>query len=260
MKIFSTFKSLKLILAGGAMLSFMFALTACGEDEEPVNVEELLNETLITFEDDTELDLNGDVNKFNSVYGTTGYEFNQVSDKPGCSEEPSSYIQIDSLGPIWQEGFSVAAYVTFEEPRLFERIVDFGNGEGDQGGLNITLSRIGVRDDIGLTSWINSDSILNRSQGRVVAFNVIEDGTPMFVVGTISPEGVMTIYVDGVQVNRKVNGHPVMNVARTSNFIGRSNWCLRDPDFKGTMDALYIFNRELSAREATALYDHLRSQ
>jgi len=260
MKKYSAGKILRVILSVGFLFVAGFAFIGCGEDEEPVNVEELLNETFLGFEDNGSLAITGDVQPFTSVYGTARAQFNKVFDKPGCFEEPSSYIRVDSLGPIWQDGFTVAAFVTFSEPRLFERIIDFGNGEGDQGGMNITLSRIGIRDDIGLTSWINSDSVLNRSEGRVVAFNVIQDGEPMFVVGSISPDGVMSLYINGVLEARKTNGHPVSNVSRNMNYIGRSNWCERDPDFKGSMDALYIFNRELSSREAEALYDYLLSQ
>ena len=243
-----------------ALTVITMLFSGCGKDDEPVNVEELLQNSLTGFENSSDFDVVGNVQPYNSVYGTAGYNFTQGSDLPGCAEEPSSYIQVDSLGPIWQDGFSVAAFVQFTEPRFFERIIDFGNGPGDTGGLNVTMSRLRLSNDLAFTSWINSDSTLNRTQGRIVAREVIKDGVMMFVVGTISPSGVMTIYIDGVEINKKVNGHPVMNVPRTHNFIGRSNWCLRDPDFKGKMDGLFIFNKELSKREADALYDYFLAQ
>ncbi|MCA6074603.1 LamG domain-containing protein [Fulvivirga sedimenti] len=231
----------------------------CGADEEPVNVEELLMKSVIDFDKDGIFNIVGNVTPFTNGLGTTGYQFNQASDLPGCEESPSSYMTIDSIGPIWNDGFSVVAIVEFSENRYFERIIDFGNGPGEQEGFNVTLSRLQESNSLAFTSWINSDSLLNRTRGRVVAADVIENGQPMFIAGTISENGVMAIYVDGVRINRKSNGHPVINIPRTSNFIGRSNWCDEDPDFKGRIETLMIFNKDLSSNEVTALYDYLKS-
>jgi hypothetical protein len=48
-------------------------------------------------------------------------------------------------------------------------------------------------------------------------------------------------------------GHEVMNVTRTHNFIGHSQWCNADPDFKGTLDEVYVYNRDLSPTEIQEL-------
>ncbi len=249
----------KSILNGLLLIFLTLILSNCGADEEPVNVEDLLLQSVIDFEKDSLFNIVGNVTSFTNGLGGTGYQFNQASDLPGCEESPSSYITIDSLGPIWQDGFTVAAIVEFTEDRYFERVFDFGNGPGELEGFNITLSRLQETSSLAFTSWINSDSLLNRTKGRVIAQDVIENGTPMFVAGTISENGVMAIYVNGVRINRKSNGHPVINIPRTSNYIGRSNWCDEDPDFKGRMETFMIFNRDLSSNEVTALYDYLKS-
>ncbi len=63
----------------------------------------------------------------------------------------------------------------------------------------------------------------------------------------------MRIYVNGIMVAEK-KGNPVMNVPRVNNFIGRSTWCWFDPDFKGFLDEVRIYNRALSASEIQTLF------
>lgn len=253
------FKQIASLLQIVLVVNLVFILGGCGDDDEPVNVEDLISKSVISLDNSSDLTITGDVQPFTNLLGSTGYSFSQVSGLPGCEEEPSSYIRIDSIGPIFGNGFSVAAMVQFEENRYYERVIDFGNGEGENNGLNVTLSRLQTSSDIAFTSWIDSDSLLNRTRGRVVARDVIQNGIPILVVGTISPSGVMGLYVDGVLINSKA-GHPVINVPRVSNYIGRSNWCDEDPDFKGRIELLYIFNRDLSRREVESLYDYIKSQ
>ena len=62
----------------------------------------------------------------------------------------------------------------------------------------------------------------------------------------------MTLYIDGDAVQQKI-GHEVKNVVRTHNFIGHSNWCEFDTDFKGTLDEIYVYNRDLAGSEIKAL-------
>lgn len=172
----------------------------------------------------------------------------------GCGKPGGDYIMLDTLGPIWENGFSVAAWVEFEENRYYERIIDFGNGWGENGGMNITFSRRGSDNDLVLTSWIDSDSLTNREKGRLAAWDAIVNNKDKLYVGTISPSGEMKIYVDGELVAEKADGHPVANVQRNRNYIGHSNWCSEDPDFKGTMRGVYIYNKPITAEEVKALF------
>lgn len=182
------------------------------------------------------------------------YTFNQTDEMNGCGQIGGDYIKLDTISPIWENGFSVAAWVEFQEDRYFERIIDFGNGWGEHGGMNITFSRLARSSDLVLTSWIDSDSVTNREKGRLIARDAIVNGKSMFYAGTISPSGEMKIYINGELVAEKSDGQPVANVARNDNFIGHSNWCQEDADLKGVLSGLYIFNRPISAGEVKALY------
>lgn len=189
----------------------------------------------------------------------TKYTFNMVDEDNGCGMPGGDYIQLDTLEPMWDNGFAVAAWVEFrDEERYYERIIDFGNGWGENGGMNVTLSRLARSSDLALTSWIDSDSLTNREKGRLIARDVIVNGETLFYAATISPTGEMKLYVNGEIVAEKADGHPVANVARNQNFIGHSNWCQEDYDFKGSVDGMYIYNRAITSEEVRALYD-LRS-
>lgn len=190
--------------------------------------------------------------------GGDAYLFNAVDSLNECGQPGGSYIKLPTIGAVWEEGFTVAAWVEFQEIRNFERIIDLGNGRGDNEdeGMNITFSRVGKTNNLAITSWISTDSLINRTTGRLIAQNTIINNEMHFYAATISPSGEMKIYVDGALVAEKVDGHPVMNISRSTNFIGRSNWCSEDPDFKGIIDDVNLFNTVLSGEQIAALYEN----
>lgn len=104
-----------------------------------------------------------------------------------------------------------------------------------------------------LESWISSDANQNRTTGRLVAENAITNGQIEFYCATIENQ-TMRIYVNGQLVAQK-EGNMIANVARSQNFIGHSNWCFADPDFKGFMDEVRLYNRALTAEEIRLLYE-----
>ena len=179
---------------------------------------------------------------------------NKIDGNNGCNQAGGEYVELPELGAVWAKGFTIVARVQFEENRNYERIFDMGNGLGERNGQNVTLSRLEDTNDLSLTSWINDDSTLNRTQGRVTAPNVIKNGTIQEFAATISPEGVMKIYVDGEKLAERNDGHPVKNIKRVRNFIGHSNYCYLDPDFKGLIDDLKIYNEVLVEEEVKELY------
>lgn len=184
------------------------------------------------------------------------YTFNSTDEDNGCGQPGGDYIKLNTLAPIWENGFSFAAWVEFEEERYFERIFDFGNGWGENNGMNITFSRLAKSNSLALTSWIDSDSTINREKGRLIARDVIVNNQSQLYTATISPSGEMKIYVNGELVAEKTDGHRVENIERKLNYLGHSNWCQVDPDFKGTMKAVYIFDKPITAGEVKALYQH----
>ncbi len=182
-------------------------------------------------------------------------KFNTVDEINDCNRPGGDYIVVPTLPPLWEEGFSVSAWAQFEENRNFERIIDFGNGSGDAGGVPVWFGRVGASTTLAIESWIDANTVVNRSAGRLAVSDGIVNGSMHFYCATISPQGVMRLYVDGVLLAEK-NGHRVLNVQRQSNFIARSNWCSADPDFRGILDEVRIYNRPLSPTEVGELYNY----
>jgi len=174
----------------------------------------------------------------------------------GCGKEGGDFISIPTLGGIWDRGITLCAWAKFTEPRFFERIVDLGGGRGEEGGYPVFLGRLETTDQIVLESWVNEDGSLNRSRGRL-SRPAIKEGKFRFYCGVIEnlggDRGLMELFVDGKLVAKK-EGNGVKNAVRARNFIGHSNWCFNDPDFKGVIDEVYLFNRPLSQEEVRELY------
>ncbi len=181
-----------------------------------------------------------------------GFEFNTNPVLNDCGQLGGEYIQLPTFDAIWENGISVCAWIKYENLSHFERIIDLGNGNGESGGMPIWFGREGNSNNLTLESWISDDADVNRSIGRLVANNVITNGRIEFYSFTIDGVG-MSIYVNGELVAQKA-GHRIANVSRSNNFLGRSNWCEADPDFKGFMDEVRIYNRALSPEEMRIMY------
>lgn len=186
--------------------------------------------------------------------GTALY-LNETDGLNSCEQIGGQYIQLPSFGELWEKGFTISGWVEFKENRSFERIFDMGNGLGETNGMNVTYSRLEDTDDLVLTSWINSDPEYNRINGRLVAEGVIVNGTMQHYAASISPEGVMKIFVNGKKVAERTDGNPVLNVYREKNYIGHSSYCYLDPDLKGIIDEIRIYNTVLSEEEIQNLHD-----
>jgi len=188
------------------------------------------------------------------VFGK-GAHFNSGDDKNnGCGLKGGDYITLPSFDAIWANGFSVSGWAFFKENRNFERIIDFGNGDGDSGGLPILFGREGTSNDILLESWVDSDGYTNRTKGRLSMPGSVTNDKFQFYASTIDKDGVMKIYVNGVKVAEQ-NGNIIANVKRAKNFIGHSNWCFNDPDFKGVLDEIRIYSKPLSEAQVKQLYE-----
>ena len=180
------------------------------------------------------------------------FVFNTTPQGNGCGLPGGEYIQLPTMGPIWEAGITVCAWADFRANNNYERIFDFGNGSGESGGHPIWFGRVGTSQDLALESWINSSTNINNSTGRLVATGAANLESIEFYCATIEGN-TMKIYVGGELVAEK-EGHPILNVERANNFLGHSNWCNNDPDFKGFMDEVRIYNRALSAEEIRGLY------
>jgi len=179
--------------------------------------------------------------------------FNKIDKNNGCGRPGGDFIALPGLGAIFQQGITVCAWARFEAPRSYEKILDIGNGPGEQGGYNVVFGRLGTSNNIEIESWINSDGNLNRTTGRLTYPGIV-NGQWQYYCATIDNNTLkMRLYING-QLKAEKAGNPVMNVPRSRNFIAHSNWCYNDPDFKGAMDEFRIYDRALSQREIKNLY------
>jgi gliding motility-associated-like protein len=181
-----------------------------------------------------------------------GFQFNTTPGNNGCGQAGGEYVELPTLGAIWQDGFTVCAWTQYENISTYERIVDLGNASGENGGMPVWFGREGNSNNLAFESWISADGNLNRTTGRLTAQNAITNGQIELYCATISGNN-MRIYVNGALAAQKT-GNPISNVERSSNYIGRSNWCANDPDFKGFMDEVRIYNRALSEEEIELMF------
>lgn len=179
-----------------------------------------------------------------------GFLFNQNPGDNGCGQPGGQYIQLPQFDAIWEDGVTFAAWTRFDHIAYYERIVDLGDNAS--GYPAVWFGRMGNTNDLALESWTVGDPAIDRTTGRLVAHNVVTNGEIEFYCATIKGDS-MKIYVNGELVAGK-KGHSIANVPRSTNFIGRSNWCHFDPDFKGFMDEVRIYNRPLTAAEIRQLY------
>ena len=213
------------------------------------DVDSIVNVSVVDFQDTTTYSIEGNTVTYITPSGGAGYEFNQSNEISFCGEG-SSFLVIDSLPPLWQDGMTISVRVAFDDVRSFSRIIDFGNDKGQDGGYNIVLARLAETDDVVFSHWTNSSTA---DVEGVVAEDVIDLGKFFYIGVTASSSGLLKIYINGKLANTQ-EGQPIVNIGRGKNFVGRSHWCGRDPDFKGKIEDIMIFNSELTGPQVKALH------
>lgn len=166
----------------------------------------------------------------------------------------SSYATLGTLPSTlnFSAGFTATFFANFGAANSWERIIDFGNG---QQADNIVLARNGTTHSLYLELFDSSTSL-----GSCQAANSILDSTWAWYSMSVDGSSC-SIYVNGVSetVTTTFSGNtfPVVpkKVARTSNYIGKSNWA--DTLFESGIGRLAIYNRGLSATE---LYQNYANQ
>ncbi len=179
--------------------------------------------------------------------------FNSVDHDNGCGRPGGDYISLPAFGSIWEKGITICAWVKFEEPRSYEKIVDLGRSNGENGGYNVVFGRIGTTNSIEIESWVNTDGSYNRTVGRLSYPGIVNGEWRHYCATIDNKTRKMKLYING-SLKAEKTGNGVANVARSRNFIAHSNWCFNDPDFKGAIDELRIYKRALTADEIRRLY------
>ena len=89
--------------------------------------------------------------------------------------------------------------------------------------------------------------------------NVLSPGSWVNIVGTVDGSGLMNLYENGALIGTKNAGTNVANLSFSNNYIGKSNWA-GDSTWDGKISNVQIYNRALTASEATQNFNAVRSR
>jgi len=148
----------------------------------------------------------------------------------------------------FSSGLSTTFYANFgATTQTWERIFDFGNGNASS---NILVARSGNSD----TLWYEIYNASGSSISTCSAANAIKDNAWAWYAITTNGTSC-SIYVNGVSQTVSSTNPSVTpaSIARTSNFIGRSNWS-GDGYFDSGIGKLAIYNRGLTSAEVYQNY------
>jgi hyaluronate lyase len=140
-------------------------------------------------------------------------------------------------------GLTIALWAYPATVKNNARFVDFGNGSASN---NILFARNASTND--LSFWIYTGSTAG---AKTTAAGALTLNTWQRFAVTVDAAGNVKLYKNGTQVATGTTTLPT-NIARTLNYIGRSNTAA-DAYFDGALDDIRIYNRALTAAEIANL-------
>ncbi|MCV6590661.1 MAG: LamG domain-containing protein [Marinobacterium sp.] len=178
--------------------------------------------------------------------GDSGYSLGiegQPVDTALAFNGSDTYVEVSDWNIAMSKGFSFEAWVRFERFSGCARIIDFGNGPY-QNNLLITHHI----DNNGFYLHANNDS----ERVDFVISDLFKKDTWQHLAVTIAPDGMTTVYCNGVHAGQKKM--PVLaDMSRRYCYIGKSNW-RENKLFKGQMDDIRIWNQALSEQQIQQSY------
>jgi hypothetical protein len=170
----------------------------------------------------------------------------------------TNYVDLSGDFNDWGSGFTIEFIGEFgANVDNWERVFDFGNGAGSD---NVWVGRLYGTQDLTLEYFDGSTNL-----GRCHTSNGALSGREMHHwIITVDSTAKCRIYQDGAEVATSLqsgSGSPVsgptmdgsvyaslpQNIARTNNYVGRSNW--PDRDFEGSIQMVRIYTRPLTVDE-----------
>ena len=129
------------------------------------------------------------------------------------------------------------------------RFMDFGNGPDTN---NILFARYGGLTYMAGSQWKNTAAA---AWGYSTIDNTLQLGNNACY--TITGDGTNNkLYINGVLIGTQASTLLPDNIARTINYIGRSNWA-GDALYQGSMSAIQIYNRAITLAEVQQNYAYL---
>ena len=153
------------------------------------------------------------------------------------------HFTMPPISTDFSAGFSAMAWVDFGNVNSFERLLDIGNGQGDD---NIRIGRSGSSND--LLMRISHGAITCTS---ATAPNAITAGSHHYAV-TVAANQELIVYKNGVAIHTDTIGCMPNNVTRSTNYIGRS-WDT-DDYFDSKIDELKLYEGALTPSDISIIY------
>ena len=194
-------------------------------------------------------DLSGNGNNatlYNSpTYDGTSLVFSGTGTAPALGTVGSVQYGQAPNGVYFNGDFTINTWIKISAYNNWQRIIDFGNGAGNNSvllastygttgypGFYCTGSQFQSTQQLSYNTWYNVSATMSGTTGTIYV-NGVARGTATMTVAT--------------------------NVTRQYCYIGRSEWA-GDGMFQGSIGAVLIYTRALSATEMLANFNGLRSQ
>jgi hypothetical protein len=144
----------------------------------------------------------------------------------------NKYVDVGTVSTDFTGGITIEAYVYYDAFKKWSRIVDFGQGRGDD---NILFANDGSTSNLVYEVYVGSGS-----GGQASASGALELNQWMHLAATEDSSGNVKIYKNGIEVATGTTGVPA-SVSRANSYIARSNW-VDDEYFSGKIDEVRIWD------------------
>jgi hypothetical protein len=150
-------------------------------------------------------------------------------------------------------GLTIVALVKFTGTvSSFERIIDFGNGQGNS---NILFARSGTSSSI-YFDGLNATTAFGGGNVISPTGTIVQDEWTIFSARyTASTRGI-ELFKNNILIASGTTTIAITDRTVTTSYVGRSHWSA-DTYFNGQMGGLYVFDRLLSYNEMTTLANSL---
>ncbi|MDH6422982.1 beta strand repeat-containing protein [Aurantimicrobium minutum] len=171
-------------------------------------------------------DLSGNGNNA-TVYGSPTFSTNKFS----FDTNAAKYAMANIGTPDFSKGITVSVTADFgTSADNWERLIDFGSGQQSN---NILFAREGTTNNLSFQLYSGASILLNcTAPGTITSglkeYRAVVDGTNC------------RLYIDGVLKSTVATTAVPLTAARTSNYIGKSNWA--DSAFEGSIQKVAIYN------------------
>ncbi|MDB9324057.1 hypothetical protein PN483_16560 [Nodularia spumigena CS-591/04] len=183
-----------------------------------------------------------------TVYGASWWGCTAPIGNPGHTvmqfDGVNDHITLPEMNLNYSQGFSLEAWVRYNDLKHWSRIIDFGNGSGAD---NILLANSAETNTLVFAVYRGSSI-----QSIEIADSLMcREWTHLAV--TVDASGNAKVYKDGQLLRCSPPGvfHLPNHVNRKNNYIGRSNWSL-DSYLDGQISDLRIWNVARTVKEIRA--------